>query len=212
MFCLQVEMYIDDEPSSPCRGRCCPLSPPSMLHLGIPHPLPATLPRPSLPFLLYSRDTYLLYLHLLFLPYQFTHNVQAWKLQDRCHFPLLYSSDNLSCGGGWVHCSPHGVRPLFACAPLAPFSLCTSGLTLNEAGRNFYISSLLLHNSLAQATWRRLCLWHLRWSSNPPTPLWLTCSASSSTWPASPCTWWGKLPQWRREAMWRGRQQNQVKY
>lgn len=28
----------------------------------------------------------------------------------------------------------------------------TSGLTLSEAGRNFYISSLLLHNSLAQAT------------------------------------------------------------
>ena len=42
-------------------GRCCPLSPPSMLHPGIPHLLPATLPRPSLPFLLYTRDTYLLY-------------------------------------------------------------------------------------------------------------------------------------------------------
>ena len=40
-------------------GRRCPLSPPSLLHPGIP--LPATLPRPSLPFLLYSRDTYMLY-------------------------------------------------------------------------------------------------------------------------------------------------------
>ena len=40
-------------------GRRCPLSPPSLLHPGIP--LPASLPRPSLPFLLYSRDTYMLY-------------------------------------------------------------------------------------------------------------------------------------------------------
>ena len=128
MFCLQVEMYIDDEPSSPCRGRCCPWSPPSMLHLGIPHPLPATLPRPSLPFLLYSRDTYLLYLHLLFpclISSHTTFKHENFKTDAISHYCTLQTI-SLVAEGGFIallmecgHFLPVHLWHLLACAPLA---------------------------------------------------------------------------------------------
>ena len=128
IICLQVEMYIDDEPSSPCRGRCCPLSPPSMLHLGIPHPLPATLPRPSLPFLLYSRDTYLLYLHLLFpclISSHTTFKHENFKTDAISHYCTLQTI-SLVAEGGFIallmecgHFLPVHLWHLLACAPLA---------------------------------------------------------------------------------------------
>ena len=114
------------------QGRCCPLSPPSMLHLGIPHPLPATLPRPSLPFLLYSRDTYLLYLHLLFpclISSHTTFKHENFKTDAISHYCTLQTI-SLVAEGGFIallmecgHFLPVHLWHLLACAPLASLQM-----------------------------------------------------------------------------------------